>query len=120
MCTYACVCARVFSWGGRYLLTLKADVNKTTYDKIWCPLNIAAHRGFLDCVQTLVQLKADVASLKSAVPKAMTDEIRAYLAEQLQLQQQQPPPPPQQPHAQNTTTAEAAKNNHHPGGAPSS
>ncbi len=48
----------------------KADVNKTTKDGVWGPLRICAHHGMHHAILTLLALKANVASIDSAIPLA--------------------------------------------------
>ena len=58
----------------------QADVNMKTKDDVWCPLKIAAYRGFVPAVESLLQLKADLESVRLADNLGgLTPEIKQLL-----------------------------------------
>ena len=63
-------------------------INVLCQDNNWCPVNIAAYRGFFPCVRTLVELGANKRSISMGIPRVggpQATEIREYLEAHLPL-----------------------------------
>ena len=61
-------------------------INVLCQNMNWCPVNIAAYRGYFPCVRTLVQLGANKHSIKMGITRAggrQADGIRALLESSL-------------------------------------